>query len=468
MCLLLCDGLDYLPKFSTQGTPVRKVVEQIVDLVLDESRNLEEIMAQDDIDVIYKSHRLLPEFDGNPHVLTRFINLCDRIVLAHFKVGPGHELNNLALINGILNKVTGPAARLINSGGISDNWNGIRSALINNFADHRDETALYSDLSMQTQGSSSPQEFYERCQNLYSTIMTYITLNETVLTTIEAKRILYSKLTLQAYLRGLKDPLGSRIRCMRPETMEKALEFVQEELNTLYLQQRNEGPSRKEWAQPSSSIPNYNLPLDNFAQRMPISTPNVPGPSRPHILNNPGPSRPQPIHPTQGWKPHNMPQMQPPRGPSRTQQMFRALPPNYNPQSNVFRMPNKPQQPSFNYGAPRPMSGVSPYVPKHLPPSGHDWRKFGNPPPTNYFKTREVNFNDFEYNYDPQYYYDYDQHDYYQDCTGYEQYPDVPNLYYNYESVPNYETSVVEEVDQDSAPKEEENFQKAPNSNKRK
>lgn len=129
-------------------------------------------MAHSDLDAIHKALRVVPEFNGNPHILIRFINLCDQLVIAHLDTTPGHDLVNLALINGILNKVTGPAARLINSNGIPENWQGIRNALINNFADHKDETALYSDLSLQTQGSSTPQEFYERCQNLCSTIMT--------------------------------------------------------------------------------------------------------------------------------------------------------------------------------------------------------------------------------------------------------------------------------------------------------
>ncbi|KAL4720134.1 hypothetical protein ACJJTC_006496 [Scirpophaga incertulas] len=145
-------------------------------------------MSQSDIDTIYKSLRLLPEFDGNPHVLTRFIHLCDQLVLAHFNTEPGNELSNLALINGILNKVTGPAARYINANGIAENWSGIRS----------------------------------------------------------------------------------RIRCMRPETMEKALEYVQDELNTLYLQSRNEnGPShKKEWPPQSLSNQNFNLPLNNFVPKL--------------------------------------------------------------------------------------------------------------------------------------------------------------------------------------------------------
>lgn len=422
-----------------------------------------------EIDLIYKSLRVLPEFDGNQHVLTRFINLCDQLVLAHIRNEPGYELTNLALINGILNKITGPAARLINSNGIPETWAGIKSALINNFADHRDETALYSDLSLQTQGSSSPQEFYERVQGLFSTIMTYISLHETLSTTIEAKRALYQKLTLQAYLRGLKDPLGSRIRCMRPETMEKALEFVQEELNTLYLQQRNEGGhSRKEG---TSSSPNSNLPLNTFIPK-PTAF-NMPLPSRPAFTNIPNPSRQPPMQsfPIQNWRP-NPPQMHPPRGPTRTQQMMRAPPPNYNPQSNVFKLPNRPQPPqgfNFNNNArPTPMSGVTPFVTKHLPLTGRDWRQFGNPPPSNYFKTREVNFNetDADYNYSNDMYFgpDYDDCSYYDDYYAHEQYP-----YYEHEQQYHYqEAPVVEEVEPSVASPNNEDFRKGSKPEKRK
>lgn len=415
-------------------------------------------MAQNDVDTIYKSLRVLPEFDGNPHVLTRFIKLCDQLVVAHFSSQPGHELANLTLVNGILNKITGSAARLINSSGIPDNWLGIRNALINNFADHRDETALYSDLSLLTQGSSTPQEFYERCLNLFSTIMTYISLHETISTTIEAKRALYSKLTLQAFLRGLKDPLGSRVRCMRPETMEKALEFVQEELNTLYMQQRSEGGlSKKDWQQPIASSPNFNLPLNTFVPRPTNALAMKP------MFSMPGPSRqypPQP-QPSQGWRPnpaHNM-HMQPPRGPTRTQQMMRAPPPNYNAQNNAFRMPFRPQpQQSNNFGAPRPMSGVSHFVPKQLPFTGHDWRKFGNPPPSNYFKTREVNFNECDYGYDNDYYSYYDDPNYYFDY--YQDYDSCEPDYSCYEQSSYPEPPRVEEV----AQTHDENFHKEPKS----
>lgn len=75
-----------------------------------------------DVDTIFKALRLVPDFDGNPHILPRFINLCDQIVDEYIEQNPGNELAKLCLINGILNKITGPAARIINSNGISENW----------------------------------------------------------------------------------------------------------------------------------------------------------------------------------------------------------------------------------------------------------------------------------------------------------------------------------------------------------
>lgn len=348
-----------------------------------------------DPDTIYKALRPVPEFDGNPNVLTRFIRICDQLVITYIKNEAGAELNNLCLLNGILNKITGNAARTINSNGIPESWQGVRNALINNFSDQRDETALYNDLSLLNQGANTPVEFYDKCQNLFSTIMTYVTLHESLGTTIEAKRELYRKLTLQSYLRGLKEPLGSRIRCMRPPTLEKALEFVQEEINVMYLHQRNENFDRRGNSAPHQQTAAMQKvqPLIPFSQPKPFNF----------------------VQPQFSWQRPMMQQQQNPvfhpsahtqqRLPSRTQQMFRAPPPNYQPH-NAFRFPphNVPQN-----TRPQPMSGVSHFVSRQLPHglTGHDWRKSGNPPPNNYFKVREMNFNETTDSDDLYYYPDY-------------------------------------------------------------
>lgn len=351
-------------------------------------------------DTIFKALRLVPDFDGNPNILTRFIRICDQLVTQYMSTEPGSEFSNLCLLNGILNKITGTAACTINSNGIPDSWLGIRTALINNFSDQRDETALYNDLSLTTQGNKTPQEFYEHCQTLFSTIMTYVTLHETILTTIEAKRELYKKVTMQAFVRGLKEPLGSRIRCMRPPTIEKALEYVQEELNVMYLQSRND------------STKNQPTPKVNFTQP-PLSF-QPPRPQNNHLPGNwQAPMRQHSFRPPTHQFNQN-------RMPTNTQRMFAAPPPNYNPRSNVFKL--QPRHGSPQAQGPQPMSGVQRFTTKELPPTnrmlaGHDWNKFGNPPPTNYFKSREVNLNDSTAYNDPYYGYSYYQEpDYTQYC----------------------------------------------------
>lgn len=398
-------------------------------------------MSADLVDQVYKALRLLPEFDGNPNVLTRFVHLCDQLVTQFVRAEPGFQLSNLALLNGILNKVTGHAAQTINSNGIPENWQGIRNALINNFADQRDETALYNDLALLTQQNLSPQQFYEKCQSLFSTIMTYVTLHETISTTIEAKRDLYRKLTLQAYVRGLKEPLGSRIRCMRPETIEKALEFVHEEMNTLYLQQRNDHlPERR--IQPTSLFDpmGHVVKPFNLSHSRPFAFP-------PSFNNITGPSNPvqfQPPRPMPNWRP----QIPPNRGPTRTQQMFSAPPPNYRPHSNVFRIP--PQRPSYSppNNTPKPMSGISHYVAKARPLTGHDWTRHGNPPATNYFKTREMNFNEVDHNYYGYPDYNHDQYEQTYFEPTYE--PSYEQQAYQYEYIPAFIEEPQEETSTES------------------
>jgi hypothetical protein len=423
-----------------------------------------------DPDTIFKALRPVPDFDGNPNVLTRFIKICDQIVTSYLSLDPGSELSNLCLLNGILNKITGPAASIINSNGIPDNWSDIRNTLINNFADQRDETALYNDLSLASQGQKTPQEFYDHCQALFSTIITYITLHESLVTTIEAKRVLYRKLTMQAFVRGLQEPLGSRIRCMRPESIEKALEYVQEELNILYLQQRNDSMSKNQ----STSRVNHSTPV-HMPKPSHTHTAAPFWPANPMQRQFPPVSAPQPfrfapqgqqgfrVNPTQ-----HQPQV---RMPTRTQQMFGARPPNYNPQSHLFRIQPR-NQPSQSF-TPRPMSGVQHFNPRVLPPTGgprgHDWRVHGNPPPTNYFKSREMNFNecydnnnyytDYNYNYDPDYTYYSEVNDEMNNYTDYynDYVTDMPYPCYDQSQ----SHSKIDEIE-DNEESNRKNFQKDP------
>jgi hypothetical protein len=140
-----------------------------------------------------------------------------------------------------------------------------------------------------------------------------------------------------------------------------------------------------------------------------------------------------------------------------------------------------PPRNDFNNAGPKPMSGVSHYVVKERPASGqisgHDWRKQGNPPPSNYFKAREMNVNECA-SYGDYYYPNYNEHytcnepvDYFYYTTEY--YYDEPNYYVsdqsNYELPPlQQETQAVslEEPQPSTSFTGEQDFPKSTKSNK--
>lgn len=242
----------------------------------------------------------------------------------------------------------------------------------------------------------------------------------------------------------------------------------------MYLQQRNNDGSKTQPSMRAPTLVQMPPPMKSFY------TP-------PHMTSSPPMHRPMlmPPQPFKFAQPQNnnqfryntVPQNQAPfRMPTRTQQMFAAPPPNYNARSNTFRLPprNQPQ----NFG-PRPMSGVQSFTPKVLPPtapvyrlSGHDWSKHGNPPPSNYFKTREMNLNecyndayvDYYCEPDSNYYSDfYEYPAYTSDYVNYADYehygPDPAQVY----EVPNVHDAPIEP--QPSA-NYQENFQKTSGSDK--
>lgn len=336
-------------------------------------------MTSIDLDTIHKALRNVPEFDGNPNILVRFLNLCDQLVTSYVQPTPGNELINLSLLNGIINKITGPAARILATNGTPTTWEGIRNALTHNFSDQRDESALYTDLSMLTQGSDTPHIFYERVQNLLGTIMTYVQLHDTLSTTVEAKRTLYKKLALQSYLRGLNEPVGSRIRCMRPDSLEDALKFAHEELNVMYMQSKTRPSTSRN---PTPFKPNF-APQNSGYVTIP-----------PNAYSQVNPTGSQSMY-------RNMPQNVPTpfysvnQSPSRTQQIFKTL-----PRSNMstgFKIPPKTQNFYQNINTnkinPQPMSGVSHPVARTLPPIKRDFQSHSNAYPN--YRSREMNLNEF-------------------------------------------------------------------------
>lgn len=376
---------------------------------------------QERIQLIHLVLKNVPQFNGDPNRLYRFIATCDDLVSTY--VVREFPIANATLLNGILNKITGNAEDVLNISGNNTSWADIRRTLIENFADQRDETTLNRDLTLLRQGNETPQDFYVRCQQMLSKIINFVNLNIHDDSIKTVKRTFYTEQALQTFIAGLKDPIGSQIRCMQPTTLPMALKYVQKEQNIRYIQTTFPSSSSSknvEVRQPTT----FNMPI----AKLPVAMPQQRGPTG-NAMGNPNPFThtyrvfrgPGPVQ-NQGFKPHQ----------------------------NNFQNPNKfnnAPRPQFNYGAQarphvseqKPMSGVSTI--KNTPrfrPGGQDLSNFQNP--TNrYFRTREVNFND-SYPYEPeQYYYMQESEDSYPYYPDYYAVEYANNINYDNQEISNTE-----------------------------
>lgn len=178
---------------------------------------------------------IIPKYDGNPNQLNRFITTCQSILTQFYNRTDPECFNNTILLHSILNRLEGKAEEIVNINGVSS-WDHMKLVLLKNFGDQRDENCLNRDLVNMRQENETPQEFYNRCMNILNTIINYVTLHETEQDIIKCKRIFFQSQTLKTFMAGLKEPLGSTIRAMRPSDMPTALNYIKEEENIRYAQ----------------------------------------------------------------------------------------------------------------------------------------------------------------------------------------------------------------------------------------
>lgn len=203
----------------------------------------------------------LPKFDGNPRLLYEFLANVEEILgfLANID---GTSYAKIVL-RAIRNKIVGEANEILNTYGTPLVWEDIKSNLILQYSDKRNETSLIRDLHNLKQTNQSVQQFYGSIIEIQSAINNNILIHESNQSVINAKRELFAEMCLNTFLSGLKEPLGSNIRAMRPKTLAESLSFCIQEQNIYY--------SKK------SSINTYSVAQQNIRQvsqnYYPIQTP---------------------------------------------------------------------------------------------------------------------------------------------------------------------------------------------------
>lgn len=241
----------------------------IANLSIDDSNNINSIhsnMARANFD--NKLLEIVPKFDGNPLELSSFLETANSLYNTYYDPTPANRnsVQNITILYGLYSKLIGKA-REVYSICISKEWVDIKNALIAHFGDQRDENGLLFDLDQLRQNNEPSLQFYTRIMSNLSALHNYIDVHENDANIIAIKKQFYQTHALKIFLAGLKEPLGSTIRAMRPDSLATARQYIISENNIRHLQKPNE--NRMLDSQKNKQAPKFyhNNPNNNHNQK---------------------------------------------------------------------------------------------------------------------------------------------------------------------------------------------------------
>lgn len=167
---------------------------------------------------------MIPEFHGETELLSRFLEICEKLVTKFYNTADPTDFQNEYLMSSILSKIKGDAMLSISSCVIK-NWADLKTALLNTYSDKRDAYTLNIEMVELRQGNENAFEFYNKIQHVLNLQTAYITVHSSA--PEDGILIQYARnLALRVLLRGLKDPVGSLMRAKNPANLNSALNML--------------------------------------------------------------------------------------------------------------------------------------------------------------------------------------------------------------------------------------------------
>ncbi|EFA11714.1 hypothetical protein TcasGA2_TC001801 [Tribolium castaneum] len=128
------------------------------------------------------------------------------------------------------------------------------------------ENEVWSDSEEEVEIFVVSKERFRMKRHLFRNVLgTYVNIHEATEKAKNVKRELYRNLTLKTFLSGLKEPLGTNIRCIRPNNLSEALQLVLQEENVQYF--KNLPNKINTCDQISQSRPCLERTFDNVPQK---------------------------------------------------------------------------------------------------------------------------------------------------------------------------------------------------------
>lgn len=275
----------------------------------------------------------VPPYDGNPAGLHSFLEQMNEFIQMSM---PEATVYAETITRAIRNRVIDKASDALNLYGTANNWPNIKRDLTAHFADKRDESTMIQELHSISQGGDKAEDYFAKISNILSSLKNWANINEPL--TCVQKHQWYDKMALNVFINKLREPMGSHVRSMRPETLPDARSICikEQSLAGLRYQQRTY-PTNK------PPIPARNYNFNTSPNRVPAYYPQQNRfQGAPVQFNNNAP-RPQaynrPMNPYYNHKPFTTPK----------QILDKPTPMDTTSHINKYRQPTYGSKPAFQH-----------------------------------------------------------------------------------------------------------------------
>uniref|UniRef100_A0A0A9Z9Q8 Retrovirus-related Gag polyprotein from transposon HMS-Beagle n=1 Tax=Lygus hesperus TaxID=30085 RepID=A0A0A9Z9Q8_LYGHE len=168
----------------------------------------------------------IPEFTGEPEILAQFIERCQEIIDHFYDSNDPTSYANRVILNNIKAKIKGKAATGIFNAPL-ETWEEIKTALVVNFDDKRDEEHLILEFGrLRQRQNEDPFEFHSRAFKLFTLLISKMK-NKAEYTPSTLK--LMEKVALRAFLMGLNEDIGRLLITKGPTDLNDAIKILTNE-----------------------------------------------------------------------------------------------------------------------------------------------------------------------------------------------------------------------------------------------